>query len=75
MIVSSFIVYRRLAGPPRVIPFAAAIDCPGFFAVVFVSLASLDFPGRGNLVPSLRSNLLIIWGLGIAFPDSYSATT
>mmetsp|Transcript_20215 Transcript_20215/g.42810 ORF Transcript_20215/g.42810 Transcript_20215/m.42810 type:complete len:201 (+) Transcript_20215:310-912(+) len=75
VILSRFIVYRLLAGPPRVRPLAAAADCPGFFALVLVSFASLDFPGRGNLVPSLRSSLLIICGFGMAFPDSYSATT
>ena len=69
------LVYRRLDGPPRVIPRAAAVDWPGFLAVVGVFLASLDFPGRGSLVPSLRSSLLIICGLGMAFPDSYCPIT
>ena len=56
-------------------PLAAEVDCPGFLALVVVFFASLDFPGRGNLVPSFLSNLLMIWGFGMAFPDSYSATT
>ena len=69
------VVYRRLAGPPRVMPLAAADDCPGFLAVVGVFLASLDFPGRGSFVPSLRSSLLMICGFGMAFPLSYWAKT
>jgi hypothetical protein len=70
-------IYRRLGGPPRVIPLAAAADCAGFLAppVPVVVGGGLLFPGRGNLVPNCRSNLAIICGLGIAFPDSYSATT
>lgn len=57
-------------------PLEAAADCPGFFPPVLeVLFGSFDFPGRGNFVPSLRSILLMIWGFGTAFPDSYSATT
>jgi hypothetical protein len=36
---------------------------------------TVDLPGLGNLTPSLRSSLTIIWELGMAFPDSYSAIT
>jgi hypothetical protein len=71
-------VYRRFGGPPRVIPFAAAADCPGFVVLVVavpVLGGGLLLPGRGNLVPNCRSSLVIICGLGMAFPDSYSATT
>lgn len=69
--------YRRLGGPPRVIPFAAAADCPAGLEVVPVPVlgGGLLFPGRGNLVPNCLSSLRIICGLGMAFPDSYSATT
>jgi hypothetical protein len=75
---SPLALYRRLGGPPRVIPLAAAADCAGFLApvpVVPVLGGGLLLPGRGNLVPNARSNLLIICGLGMALPDSYSATT
>ena len=71
----SLLAYRRFGGPPRVMPRAAAVDWPGFLAVVVVFLANLDFPGRGSLVPSLRSSLLMICGLGMAFPDSYCPIT
>lgn len=54
--------------PPPV--FLAAVPVP-----VAPAFGADDFPGRGNLHPNFRSILPIICGLGMALPDSYSATT
>ena len=56
--------------------FAAGLAAPPAPVVPVALVGIFDLaPGRGNLTPNARSNLVMIAGFGAAFPDSYSPTT
>ena len=80
MLFFFYIIYLRFGGPPRVKEldgFAAGLAAPPAPVVPVADLVgTFDLaPGRGNLTPNARSNLVMMAGFGTAFPDSYSATT